>query len=367
MVRGLGVLLCCGAAGSTCLAGQSFRFEAVAPQRITAVSGFGAEFTVEVVLRSASSDPLAIEGATGWSLSAVVRGALVVVGSLDGITVSTVFDDDGDPATPPIGPREVSLADAPVSSIGLGSGSYPGSPVPGELGVVSAVALHRDRRVALPANGRETIARFTLHRVAVREGCSSVEVEFIDGLRDTGDPVRNLVDYAGSSVPPELGPTTVEVCGVRPDFHYHVVPDGIATRETPEGDLLAQPEVALLAGEPPHLEFDAFVVLASDTHFSDGPQAWSVAVGHSECLELLNATLQDVVVDTLFDHDNEPATPLIDAPLDLSQAGCRIAKSTEGGGVSAVVLNTLQKRVLRSTSVNKVLKLRYRYLPAIGE
>jgi len=42
-----------------------------------------------------------------------------------------------------------------------------------------------------------------------------------------------------------------------------------------------------------------------------------------------------------------------------------MARPTEGGAVSAIVLNFTQNQVLRGASANKVFKLRYRYLPPI--
>jgi len=92
--------------------------------------------------------------------------------------------------------------------------------------------------------------------------------------------------------------------------------------------------------------FDVHVTLATaDNPLTEGAQGWSLAVG-VEGGAFRAISLNGVVVDTLFDADQNAGTPPIESPLELAQAGFKIAHlnridSNQRGSeaVSAIVLN----------------------------
>ena len=91
--------------------------------------------------------------------------------------------------------------------------------------------------MVLPASGQQTIARLTLEAEVPAQGCRMVELSYLDGLKGSGQPVKNVVTVDGNSFTPARSGSTVLVCAPIPKFEFSAVPEGIASSSTPEGDL----------------------------------------------------------------------------------------------------------------------------------
>jgi hypothetical protein len=135
--------------------------------------------------------------------------------------------------------------------------------------------------------------------------------------------------------------------------------------------------VPLLPGKTPALEVEVGVVLHSKAQAVEGPQGWSLSLASQGCVEVASVTTSGLAVETLFDDDGNPSTPMTQARLDLGEASFRLAEKASGdypkssipgatGVISAVVLDQTRKRALLGDSTSKVLKVTYRYTAPIA-
>src|SRR5262247_4042593 len=107
-------------------------------------------------------------------------GGVVRSVSLDGITVETIYDHDGDPQTPPLDPFSFDLTKA-----ALVEWESAGRPADGAAGEVSRVVLGVEKKTTLLPEGTARLARFTVE-VTLPAAPADLRLEFLDGLVGSG-------------------------------------------------------------------------------------------------------------------------------------------------------------------------------------
>jgi len=144
-----------------------------------------------------------------------------------GFNVTTAFDHDGNPSTPPM-EEVLDLADAGFNHTSSASGDYQDSPVPPGLnGMVSAVVLTELGSLAaraLSANSRNTIMKILIEMPAVEQDeIAECRIYFQDFMKGAGQPVKNVLTYySGSADPGNLQGIvfTVAATGPEPPFQF---------------------------------------------------------------------------------------------------------------------------------------------------
>jgi hypothetical protein len=123
-----------------------------------------------------------------------------------------------------------------------------------------------------------------------------------------------------------------------------------------------------IAGLPGELKvFDAFVTLTtSGADESAGAQGWSLVV-RTEGAEIQKASLDGIEVETLRDHDNDPATPLIDPyPFQIATSQFRKlmtyrpiveGEAPAGGAVISMVLSLTHRTELVPRGTQRIVRL----------
>jgi hypothetical protein len=148
------------------------------------------------------------EGAESWAVSLGITGGSIRAFELEGVTVSTILDQDGDPATPPLSPYPLDLGSAWRSEGELATREDD----PAREGAISLVVLGGPRKTVLQPNGTQRIGRVLVEVPVPREGdWGEVVLRFEDGFRSGGLPRLNLVNFTDSYAVPVLGECRFEV------------------------------------------------------------------------------------------------------------------------------------------------------------
>ena len=178
----------------------SFALSARAPAEVSGLPGETVSVEAVVSLATTGLDA-AQPGAQGWSLSLAARGW-----SIADLTVEGTAADEA-----PVGLRDTGFD---FSELTTGAGV--GSDCAGRNGAVSAVVLSFVRAVTLPTNAPSDILRVTLEGVVPSEsaGCTSCELEFVNGCQGSGQPVDNKVTLNGETHRPSLSSATTRVCPI---------------------------------------------------------------------------------------------------------------------------------------------------------
>lgn len=346
------------------------------PSAISGAPGESKEFDVFVKLTT-SNNPGA-EGAQGWSVSIAVDGGTVKTkgATIKGVFVNTLYNEDEDPETPLAEvPLDLGTADFKVAQDA--TGDYEGSTIPGTKGAVSAIVLNNTIKRVLPPNGAENILKLTLVAVIpLGEECAPLTIRFLDSLQGQGKPVKNVVTFNGASNSPAKEDCVIQICPPRPEFNLALVGPG----QSPAADGATLLDLQVEPGVANNVLVNAMLCTTGLPDGSDGPQGWSVSIAHDACMSVpanTSVTIKGVVVDTLYNEDEDPETPLASVPLDLGTADFKVAQKATGdydgttipgrlGVVSAIVLNNTIKRVLRANACDRILAITY-LLPAVQE
>ena len=322
------------------------------------------------------------DGPEGWSLSIAVEGATVKAVAVEGVLVRTLFDEDEEASTPLANvPFDLGTADLQVAQ--KATGDYAGSTIAGKSGVVSTIVLNNAIKRVLRPNVTHQILKFTLD-IAIPDSEAGTEVvlSFLDGLKGldeiqgTDRPVKNVVTFNGAPNPPETSECRFRIQKFpTPPFHLFVVPKGKAVADVPvEGENGVFAETL----RPGVRELELFVNLTSQEIVGgEGPQGWSLSVASEACAPVSALTLKGVIVETLFNDDEDPTTPLTNVPLDLGTADFKVAQRSTGdypdspipgiqGVTSAIVLNNTIKRVLRPNASDNVLSIKVKVNVVLG-
>jgi hypothetical protein len=138
------------------------------------------------------------DGPDIWAISVGISGGRIKAIDLGGLRVSTVFDHDGDPATPPLDPYYLDLGTARPRDAELAAFHSD----PSRIGAISMVMLDRERKMVLHQNGTERIARIVVEAdVPVNEEPAEVVLRFEDGFGSR----RNWINLDDVYEPPALG------------------------------------------------------------------------------------------------------------------------------------------------------------------
>jgi hypothetical protein len=170
------------------------------------------------------------EGAQGWSLGVAVEGGAITEATVAGITVSTLYDEDGDGLTPPVNPYILDLADAEFHRTELTSSASPFA------GAVSAIVLRFNKMMTLQPKGEFRVARLTVEaRIPVNRLCSRLKLRFADGLLGASAQFRtsNIVTMQGASYRTTLNSRQVTLCQWGDSVHDTFEP---RTPPLPEND-----------------------------------------------------------------------------------------------------------------------------------
>jgi hypothetical protein len=182
-LRGWAVGLCfCGlfAAPGRTQEIPDFDLSIEAPASLEAEAHTTIRFEAVVYLESHVEDQDQTVGAQGWTLSIATPPKAHVESAT---TEGTVGDD------PPVGLFSQGFQ---LTTVTEGEGN---------LGAVSAVALSFFEPITLSPNGKEALLRLSLTAQVPgpEEGCLPVTLEFKDGLRGPGQPVRNTITFLGQT------------------------------------------------------------------------------------------------------------------------------------------------------------------------
>jgi hypothetical protein len=193
----------------------------------------GKSKTIEmyVTLNSASFGG-EMEGAQGWQFSLGITGGVIKSVQVAGLTLTTMFDSDGNLNTPPENPFQMDLQNASIAfaqpSVFKNNSK--------RLGAVSAVVLSHDGRITLQPNDFERIAKLILVVMMPPENQEKVvSLNFVDGfLQGSGNPVINTVTLRGKTLFPVLGECkfTLRGCSEKPDNVTITGPTGAETKTT---------------------------------------------------------------------------------------------------------------------------------------
>jgi len=348
------------------------------------------------------------DGAQGWSFGVKVDGA-VIDGStyepltIDGLDyygleleVSTIYDHDGKPATALRDPwmQNLNTAGFPVfepayTTKAPPSGIRPETDVP--VGIVTAMVLATKQKQVLQPEGTEAVLQAKLKVAGPFTEAKTVSLVFQDGLYGAGEPVGTVVTHQSASKTPTFTNCTFQV--VPKDdkvFQLSVLP--LDEPATTVGVNSGEYNVLEKSVQVPEGQGSVDVMIPVIVKLTtaglpegDGPQGWSFGMTHESPCMSVNVVdvegyptpeiiLAGVIVDTIYDHDGKPATPLKEHyQQDLSLAGFPVAeaayttKAPEGGirpetdvpvgAVTAMVLSTKQKQVLYANATDPVLKV----------
>ena len=176
-----------------------------APQVVIGSPGSKISFDAFCVLSTTANDKP--DGAQGWTLSLTVNGGTLKSIDVSGVTVATIFDEDGKPETPPVAPYLFDLANAAYQAQELSKHSEDQS-----AGAISAVVLQYERKMVLEPLGKARVARVTVETtLPPGAGETAVTLRYRDGFLAKGRPVQNRVVIDGLSIVPNLETATVAV------------------------------------------------------------------------------------------------------------------------------------------------------------
>jgi hypothetical protein len=332
------------------------------PDRLTGNAGDVVTFDVFATLTTANNPDT--DGPQGWSLSVTADGGAITAITVKGVHVSTIFDDDGDPATPLINPSDLDL-----NSAGFKVNQLAQDPNnPAIKGAVSAIVLHQTQKQVLQPNGTARIAKLTVQgTIPQGDQCVSLTLRYLNGLKGAGQPVNNVVTFKGNSKAPALGSCTVQLCPRVAGFDFALAGAGKGFDNNTVDVAVNVPQGATSADVS--IPVDALLRSHDLAPGSDGPQGWSISVAHEACMSVDSVSVKGVHVSTIFDDDGDPATPVVDpSDLDLNNAGFKVTQKAVGvppldpalqGVVSAIVLHQTQKMVLHANATDTILRINY--------
>jgi hypothetical protein len=189
----------------------------------------GAPTLVDVNVLLTTANLSGKDGPQGWSVS-VSQDSCMTVDSVTvkGVHVSTRYDDDGDdpdengttdddadpttpeiPATPIVDPYDLDLNGADFKVAQKATGVPPLDP--STVGVVSAIVLRNTQKMVLHPNASDTLLRIVFKVPDSAIGSAGCKVQFIDGLKGLGQPVKNVITLGGAS----KSPTSVQTLVIR--------------------------------------------------------------------------------------------------------------------------------------------------------
>lgn len=270
-------------------------------------------------------------GAQAWQIGLTVDGGVIRSISVEGVLVSTKYDEDNDPATPLVDPYLFDLGESNYYVNQLAT-----NPLDGRKGAISAVILRQDRLMVLNP-GTARLARITVEAtVPLDDRPAPLTLRFEDGFKGSGIPVRNSIVFNGLNSLPSLGSaTTVIRQGPRAALGLEGCPEEILGKK----------------GETK--SFDVFATLTtSGNPFPEGAGSWQIGVAVDGGV-VRSVSVGGITVPAIYDDDGDPGTPPLNpfsfdlegAALVESEAATRPADGTEGA-VSRVVLGVEKKTAL---------------------
>ena len=284
-------------------------------------------------------------GAQGWSTSLTADGGAITDIQVDGIVVQTVYDGDGNPATPPVDPYPFDLADSSFADPELAT-----RPSNGKAGAVSVVVLSSSqKKVTLEPEGTVRIARLTVQAtIPPPDSPTTLTLRYENGFVGTGQPIKNYVNFEGVNSVPVLGSASVTL-------------DSLPGTALSFDDCPADAQ-----GEPGETRsFDVFADLAtSDNALGVGAEGWSISLtAEGGTIEEISA--DGILAPTVYDDDGDPATPPQEVSFDLGQASFVEAQLAhrpsdgKAGAISVVVLSSsARKRTLAVEGSTHIARLK---------
>lgn len=175
------------------LAAIGYGFEGV-PLELTGLPGQIKTFEFFSTLRTDQNSTS--RGAQGWSLGIAVNGGRITEASLEGIELS-IQGDSLASSDVPLDTQQPFFKDASLSTDGGAT-------------TVICLELNNHRIVTLSPSGTQRVCRFIVEAKIPEDGSTAnLTLEYKDGLRGKGQPVRNVVSFQGVPQIPTLGQATV--------------------------------------------------------------------------------------------------------------------------------------------------------------
>ncbi|HVR75505.1 MAG TPA: dockerin type I repeat-containing protein [Planctomycetota bacterium] len=147
------------------------------PTSLEAAPGEIIRFPAKVLLRTTPGKTDGSEGARAWSLS--LRAG--VGARIAGATTARTYAD-----LAPAGLRDDGYEQTELTSGGENGANE---------GAVSAVILSFSKPISLPATGQAVLLGLVIEVKAPDSGERAVEVSFVDGLKGSGQAVKNVITY----------------------------------------------------------------------------------------------------------------------------------------------------------------------------
>jgi hypothetical protein len=168
------------------------------PNVVTGSPGEIKTFEVYATLETRKNET--VQGVEGWSTIMTARGGSIREIGMEGMSVRTGFDADGDPATPQV-PYEFNLKDADIQFVGMARAhQLPEDWDPNQPVAAAAVVFDFDDRIQLEPSGRQRIARLVVEvRIPDDGGLVPVAMEYIDRIYNPHIPLENSITFARKS------------------------------------------------------------------------------------------------------------------------------------------------------------------------
>lgn len=342
----LGCLILFGVAAAPSLRAQepSFSLGFGAPCGSTQEGDPGSAFAGTVDCRLATADNPGADGAQGWSISLGAEGALQIDNITTAGTVGAAVTDD------PPGLRNTGFEKSETTA---GEGNE---------GAVSAVVLSFVQNITLPADGEEVIAKVDVSGAFpdVENETAEGRVFYVNGRQGSGQPVNNNVTWQGNTIIPELGECQVSlfaappppVCCERPISLYwqtdNIFQTGTGFDAAVEScEVFDRNHLLEVSGE----SASVYVGIASSEAggLASGAQGWSLALGVSGDLDLLDVTTAGTV------GDDVSMGGLRNTGFEKTEAVDPLLNEQGDGAVSAVVLSFVMNITLDMTGSATVL------------
>ncbi len=341
------------------LAAADFSLGFECPGAIAGRPGETVTFEAYATLTTANNPgPYGVQGS--WRITVAANGAEVLEISVDGVHVSTIYDDDGDPATPYADPYDFDLGDA-VYHDTIPMMDCWGDP----KGIFLAVVLSQLRFAALQPNGAQRIARIIIQAKIPETGCIPVTLRYMDEAHFPADQpgacwddiVLNNVTFIVNQAPyaflPSRVPNTIQLCSMES------IPFTLGFEGGPD----------TISGDPGEVKtFDVFATLASaEGPGAPGASGWQIALA-AEGAEIVGISGDGLHVSAVYDDDGNPSTPPIDPyDLDLKDAAASDAAIVPNpddpalkSGVSTVVLGSAKSMTLQPAGTQRIARITLR-------
>lgn len=169
------------------------------PASFEAAPGERIRFPAKVLLRTTPGRTDGSQGARAWSLSLRPGGGARIAGATTDRTYAELV---------PAGLRDDGYENTEMTSGGENGDNE---------GVVSAVILSYSRPISLPGTGQAVLLGLEIEVEAPDSGERAVEVSFSDGLKGSGQAVKNVITYGmGFTRRDDGGPTDDDEDGYEP-------------------------------------------------------------------------------------------------------------------------------------------------------